>query len=92
MVALAVEQPTRLVVSMLKKLASIPGKSSARKLMEMRVHCVYFHCVLMTKSMEESLSLLVGLMAKKRSIDGCASKCRTAIATPGLFWKGWGRE
>lgn len=92
LVVLEVEHPMRLVVSRLKKLASIPVKSSAMKVIEIKVHCVYFHWVLTTKSMEVSLSLLVGLMEKNRSIDACASNLLTATATPGLFWNGWGRE
>lgn len=83
-----VEHPTRFVVSMLKKLASIPERSSARKLIEIRLHWVYFHWVLMTKSIVVSLSLFVERTEKNRSIVACASRCLTAIATPGLFWKG----
>lgn len=69
LVVFVVEHPAKLVVSILNELASTPDTSYAKKLIDMRVHCVYFHCVLITKSMEVSLSLLVVLIEKNRSID-----------------------
>lgn len=82
------EHPAKLAVSMLKELASILLKSSATKLNAIKVHWVYFHCVLIKKSSAVNLSLLVYLTEKKRSLVGCASKLLIAIATPGLLWNG----
>ncbi len=82
------EQPAKLAVSILKELASMLVRSSAMKLNSISVHSVYFHWVLIKKSTALNLSLLAYLTEKKRSLVDWASKPLTAIATPGLFWKG----
>lgn len=66
---LSEEHPAKLAVSMLKEFAIRLGISSAMKVISMRTHCVYFHCVLIKKSMEESFSSFVDRTEKKISID-----------------------
>ena len=56
----------------------------------MKLQVVYFHCVRTKKLRIDKESDLEERIEKKRSWDWVAWSDLTAIATPGLFWKGAG--
>lgn len=83
--------PTKLEVSMLKLLASKPATSSAKNFNYNFSHFVYFHCVLIKKSIALKSSVLIDRIEKNRSIVDNASIWITEMATPGLFLNGLGK-